>query len=197
MMAFVTLEDLTGVVETMVLPETYERCSAVLTDGAIIVMRGRAEVDDRWRDEREGAGQNRVLADAVVALDDADAVTRLLNGAGARNGNGYGGRRSNGRRPSAPASDPSPAPKPRSQRAAKAAEVHIRMPMDTDEQMLGQLKELIAQCRGPAGICLHLVCDEGERRIRLTPDFGVACGEQFTLGVQGLLGEDAVWLEKG
>ena len=29
MMAFVTLEDLTGVVETMVLPETYERCGGV------------------------------------------------------------------------------------------------------------------------------------------------------------------------
>jgi DNA polymerase-3 subunit alpha len=196
MMAFVTLEDLTGVVETMVLPETYERCSAVLTDGAIVVMRGRAEVDDRWRDEREGAGQNRVLADAVVALNDADAVTRLLNGAGARNGNGYGGRRSNGRRrPGAASESPSPAARP--QRAAPVAEVHIRVPINADEQTLGQLKDLIAQCRGPAGVCLHIVSDEGERRVRLTADFTVTCGEQFTLGIQGLLGEDAVWMDQG
>jgi DNA polymerase-3 subunit alpha len=195
MMAFVTLEDLTGVVETMVLPETYERCSSVLTDGAIIVMRGRAEVDDRWRDEREGAGQNRVLADAVVALSDADAVTRLLNGAGARNGNGYGGRRPNGRR-SAAAPEPPPAQMPRPRRKAKPADVHIRIPDGTDEKTLSLLRELITQCRGPAGIWLHIVSEEGERRVRLTADFSVACGEQFTLGVQGLLGEDAVWTDQ-
>ncbi len=75
--------------------------------------------------------------------------------------------------------------------------MHIRIPDGTDEKTLGLLRELIAQCRGPAGVYLHLASEEGERRVRLTADFGVAYGERFTLGVQGILGEDAIWLDQG
>ncbi len=73
-------------------------------------------------------------------------------------------------------------------------EVHIRLPDHADQETLGLLKQLIGQCRGDASICLHLECEEGARRIRLGTDYGVAFNDTFSLGVQGILGDGAVWV---
>ncbi len=89
---------------------------------------------------------------------------------------------------------------PKARRAAKSPppeakrEVHIRVPGDTDQQTLGLLKGLIDQCRGDACVCLHVECDEGIRRVLLGSEHAVAFNEKFSVGVQGLLGDGAVWV---
>jgi DNA polymerase-3 subunit alpha len=206
MMAFVSLEDLTGPAETMVLPETYERCGSVLVEGAIIVMKGRAETDDRWREDRDGAAaQHRVLAAEIAALSNEEAVQALVAGGGP---NGRKTARRNGGNlrttaPQSPAQEESPVAKPRRKRAAGATsempaapkdQVHIKIPGRIDQGTLGLLKGLIGQCRGEAPVCLHIECDEGVRRVFLGSEYGVAFNDKFSVDVQGLLGDGAVWV---
>jgi DNA polymerase III subunit alpha len=43
-MAVVTIEDLSGVIETVLFPEVYDRCAEVLAEDAIVVVRGKIDV---------------------------------------------------------------------------------------------------------------------------------------------------------
>jgi DNA polymerase-3 subunit alpha len=61
-MAFLTLEDLTGSVEVIVFPKTYEAAHLVLKRDAVVLVRGRLDVTEQ---------QAKVLAEAVLPLDDA------------------------------------------------------------------------------------------------------------------------------
>ena len=201
MMAFVTLEDLTGVAETVIWSETCERCGSALVEGAIVVMKGKAEVDERWREEKEGATQTKVIVDGIASLSDPEAVKTVI-GAPAHRGRKTAGRNGGNARkagPQSPAPEEPPVVKNRNPAAPEDPsvskdEVHIRVPGGTDQKTLGLLKGLIDQCRGEACICLHVECDEGARRIRLGSEYGVAYNETFSLGVQGILGDGAVWV---
>jgi len=64
-MAFLTLEDLSGSVEVIVFPKTYEQVHFLLKRDAIIVVRGKVDILDQ---------QAKVLAERVMALDEAEVV---------------------------------------------------------------------------------------------------------------------------
>jgi DNA polymerase-3 subunit alpha len=71
-MAFLTLEDLTGSVEVIVFPKTYEAAHPVLKRDAVVLVRGRLDVAEQ---------QAKVLADAVLPLEDPpEAVAPGPNG---------------------------------------------------------------------------------------------------------------------
>lgn len=198
MMAFVTLEDLTGVAELVIWSETYERSAGALAEGAIVVMKGKAEIDERWREEKEGATQTKVIVDGIARLSDPEAV-RAVVGAAPRNGRKTAGRNGGNPRkaapPAAPPQEEPPMPSARkTEKPQDGKEVHIRLPGNTDKQTLGLLKQLLRQCPGETCVCLHVECEEGARRIRLGEKFGVAYDEKLAVGVQGILGEGAVWV---
>ena len=199
MMAFFTVEDLTGVVEATVLPEAYERCAAMLAAQEIVVVRGRPESDDRWRDDREAAAGQRLLAEAVCRLEDEEGVRNLRSAAG-RNGrrqqNGRNGREERARRQAARPANGRPVAPREPERPARAPErVHIRLPLEGAEDTMGRLRELISQCYGDTEVLLHIRMGEQESRVRLGSDFLVRRDEQFTRAVTDLLGDGAVWLE--
>jgi len=62
-MASFVLEDLEGSVETLVFPETYKKAGSRLADDQVVIVKGRAEVQDD--------GKARLLATDVMALDQA------------------------------------------------------------------------------------------------------------------------------
>jgi DNA polymerase-3 subunit alpha len=63
------LEDLTGSTEVVVWPKAYERCREVLRPEAVVVVRGRVEVQE---------GRPRVLAEEVLPVDgDPEANGRV------------------------------------------------------------------------------------------------------------------------
>ncbi len=64
-MAFLTLEDLTGSVEVIVFPRTYEQVHFLLKRDAVIVVRGKVDILDQ---------QAKVLAERVMALEEADVI---------------------------------------------------------------------------------------------------------------------------
>jgi len=189
-MAFLALEDLTGVVECTLLPEPYEKYGSALTDQAIIVIRGRSELDERWGDDREGAGQYRLLVDAIVALDDEDAVARLRNAASARNGRPV-------RRPNRAANGAKPNARRTDRRGnGSSARFHIRVPAESASEAVGQLKDMIGQFHGDTEVLLHIQLGEAERRLRLGPEYLVTRDDRFAEAVKNLLGEGAIWTEQ-
>ena len=198
MMAFFTLEDLTAVVEATVLPEAYEKCGPLLAEQVIVVVRGRPESDDRWRDEREGGGGQRLLAEGLSRLDDEEGVRGLRYAAASRNGrrpqNGRNGRADRAQRQPAEAVNVRP-PAARPAEPAPAGRVHIRLSLEGADDMVGRLRDLISDCYGDTEVLLHIQMGEQERRVRLGRDFLVRRDEQFTRAVTDLLGDGAVWLE--
>ena len=66
-MAFMTLEDLSGTVEVIVFPKTYEQSHLALKRDAIVVVRGRLDVADQ---------QVKLLADSVTPLAEVPATAR-------------------------------------------------------------------------------------------------------------------------
>jgi DNA polymerase-3 subunit alpha len=185
MMAYFLLEDLTGSVEATVLPDGYDRFGAKLAEQAVVVVRGRVELDERWREEREGGGQYRLVADALALLDDAEEVSRLRNGGSSRNG-----------RAARPRPGPAAQEQQRTQQGSQAPRVHIRLPKGAGPETMGRLREAIGQFRGDTEVLLHVHLEgEQERRLRLGPEHWVAHGEQFTQAITGLLGEGTVWVE--
>jgi len=189
-MAFLALEDLTGVVECTLLPAPYEKYGSVLADQAIIVIRGRSELDDRWGDDRGGAGQYRLLADAVVALDDEDSVASLRNGTSTRNGRPV-------RRPSRAANGAKPSVRRTDRRGnGSSTRCHIRVPAEAASKAVGQLKDMIGQFHGDTEVLLHIQTGEAERRLRLGPEYLVTRDDRFAEAVKNLLGEGAIWTEQ-
>jgi DNA polymerase-3 subunit alpha len=66
-MLFVTIEDLTGLVEVIVFPKVYERNAALLREDAIVLIRGRVS----YKDE-----DPKIVADEVETLK-AEVVTEI------------------------------------------------------------------------------------------------------------------------
>jgi len=190
MMAHFILEDLSGVVEATLLPDAYEKCGAALAEQAIVVVRGRAELDDRWRDDRDSGGQHRLLAEAIAPLDDAEAVAALRAGGNSRANRNGRARRSGpaGGGPTGANGPPDPAP-------STPGRVHIRVPGESASEAMARLKEMIGRFHGDTEVLLHLQTGRQERRLRLGPDYLVSRNQRFTQAVQQLLGEDAIWLE--
>jgi len=202
MMAYFMLEDLTGVLEATLLPDPYEKFSSIVSENAIVVVKGRSQTSERRREEREeaeGGGRNELLVEAIARLEDPDSMQRLRNGRSARNSRPT---RSRSRTASAKVqTEPpegeanGPSARPRARRSEAQARVHIRVPTDAPQEAMGQLKQVIWQFRGDTEVLLHLQLEGEEHRLRLGPEYAVEHGEQFEAAVLGLLGEGAIWLE--
>jgi DNA polymerase-3 subunit alpha len=76
--AAMTLEDLSGSVDVMVWPRTYERCASVLSPDAVVVVRGRMDISE---------ARPKLLADEVLPVDELTA-----NGESSPNGTTNGMR---------------------------------------------------------------------------------------------------------
>ncbi|OFX31598.1 MAG: DNA polymerase III subunit alpha [Armatimonadetes bacterium RBG_16_67_12] len=160
-MAFMTLEDLTGSVEVIVFPKTYEQSSLSLRRDAIVVVRGRLDVADQ---------QVKVLAEGVIALDDAPA--------------------SNGPAVEAPVAR---------REAARAPEGNgtLYVLLDAErhgEEGLRRLKELLARHRGDRPVLLTVRA--GGREVRMQAgDLRVASNPAVVQEIESLLGpRTASWI---
>ena len=61
-MAFLTIEDMTGTVEVIVFPRTYEAAADILDEDAKIFIKGRVSLEE----EKDG----KLIAEQIVAFDD-------------------------------------------------------------------------------------------------------------------------------
>jgi DNA polymerase-3 subunit alpha len=166
-MAFATVEDLTGSVEVIVFPKTYEQSNLSLRRDAVVVVRGRLDVAEQ---------QVKVLADGVIALDDVPG--------------GHGSAASgNGDRD--PASN---VPVQASQPVEGGEVLHVTVDADRHGvEGLQRLKELLARHRGDRPVVLT-VRAEG-RTVRMqSGDVRVTPSPRLIDEIDGLLGpQSAVW----
>ncbi|MEN8134413.1 MAG: DNA polymerase III subunit alpha [Thermodesulfobacteriota bacterium] len=61
-MAFLTLEDISGVAEIVVFPKVYQDCANLLDEDVPLIIQGKAEIDEQT---------NKVIADEIISLEEA------------------------------------------------------------------------------------------------------------------------------
>ncbi len=77
LMAFVTIEDLTGVMEMLVFPKTLEKCSTLIRENAVIIVRGKISAK-----EEENA---KLLADKITDINEGEQE-KLMQDTSSNNG---------------------------------------------------------------------------------------------------------------
>jgi len=166
-MAFLTLEDLTGSVEVIVFPKTYEQAHPALRRDAVVVVRGRLDVSEQ---------QVKVLAEGVVALDETPTSPESSDA-------GNGGPRG-------------PRPAPRAPEVApRAAALHVLVDAERHgEDGLVRLRDLLARHRGDRPVLLTVRADGREHRLQ-GPDLRVASSPAVVEEIEALLGpQSARWM---
>ncbi|MDR7419130.1 MAG: DNA polymerase III subunit alpha [Armatimonadota bacterium] len=166
-MAFATLEDLTGSVEVIVFPKTYEQSSLALRRDAIVVVRGRLDVADQ---------QVKLLADGVIALDDVPG------------GNGSPGATPEGRAaPNGP---------PATIASAVAPDLVLHVTLDAErhgDAGLHRLRDVLARHRGDRPVVLT-VRAEGREVLLQSGEVRVAPSSRVVEEIDELLGpRSASW----
>ena len=78
-MAFVQLEDLTATIEVIVFPRLFEERRQLLLSDAIVIVRGKVDARTVGGDDEERAEAAKVIADEIIAFDDAGSETWVKN----------------------------------------------------------------------------------------------------------------------
>jgi DNA polymerase-3 subunit alpha len=164
-MAFATIEDLTGSVEVIIFPKTYEQSSLALRRDAVVVVRGRLDVAEQ---------QVKVLADGVIALDEVPGSGPAPSGGGG-----------DGAAPNGPVATP----------AGASMALHVTVDADRHGvEGLRQLKDLLARHRGDRPVVLT-VRAEGRAVQMQPGDLRVAASSRLIDEIDGLLGpHSAAWM---
>ncbi len=176
-MAFFTLEDLTGSVEVIVFPKTYEQNAFLLKKDSILVVRGRADVAEN---------QVKILAESLFPLADAPAAEA---GASASTG---------------PETEEEPeqgtvvdeTPPADTEHAEDVRELHVRLPVHLGSQALERLRSAVEGYPGHDPLVLHLVRDDSEtvvraQQIRVQAEPALAAHLELEFGV------GSAWVENG
>jgi DNA polymerase III subunit alpha len=200
-MAFLTLEDLTGAVEVIVFPKTYEQSHFLLKRDSVVVVKGKLDISEQ---------QVKILAERIMTLDEAEEVDPLPVHPAAASPNGTGTEENGGdeigveeaatrsprpeRRsePGSPpgrhATSPSMAEPPPDRRA-----LHLKL--DTSrvgEEELRRVKEMLGQRRGDQQVYLHLLSD-GREVVLDARDLRVSATPELQAELEAMLGPGSVW----
>jgi len=177
-MAFLTLEDLTGTVEVIVFPKTYEQNAFLLKKDAVLVVRGRADVAEQQ--VKILAESLYPLAEAPVAEPLAEAEPLLAEDAPGPEGNGG----------SAP---PAPVETPPSEAPGRA--LHVRLPSHLGAEALQRLREALERHRGTHPLFLHLVREDRETVVR-SQEVRVRADPALAADLETEFGAGAAWVEE-
>jgi DNA polymerase-3 subunit alpha len=178
-MAFLTLEDLTGSVEVIVFPKSYEQNAFLLKRDAILVVRGRADVAEQ---------QVKILAESLYPLAEAPAAEPL---AGAEAVVALGADRSAG-----PVGNGGPAGlEEEAEVEADRRALHVRLPAHLGAQALERLRAALDRYRGDHPLILHLVRDDRETVVR-AQEIRVRADPALAADLESEFGAGAAWVEE-
>ncbi|MDR7426403.1 MAG: DNA polymerase III subunit alpha [Armatimonadota bacterium] len=178
-MAFLTLEDLTGAVEVIVFPKTYEQNAFLLKKDAVLVVRGRADVAEQ---------QVKVLAESLFPLAEApvaepltEAEPLLAEDAPGADGNG-------GTVALAPEETPPEGP--------GGPVLHVRLPVHLGAEALERLRVALERHPGHHPLVLHLVRDDRETVVR-SQEVRVRADPALAEDLESEFGAGTAWVEEG
>jgi DNA polymerase III subunit alpha len=78
-MAFVQLEDLTSTIEVIVFPKVFEERRHLLLSDTVVIVRGKVDARTAGGDDEERAEEAKVIADDILAFDDAGHESWVRN----------------------------------------------------------------------------------------------------------------------
>jgi DNA polymerase III alpha subunit len=78
-MAFVQLEDLTSTIEVIVFPRVFEERRHLLLSDTVVIVRGKVDARTASGDDEERAEEAKVIADEILAFDDAGHESWVRN----------------------------------------------------------------------------------------------------------------------
>src|SRR5438270_681121 len=78
-MAFVQLEDLTATIEVIVFPRVFEERRQLLLSDTVVIVRGKVDARAASGDDEERAEAAKVIADEILAFDDAGHESWVRN----------------------------------------------------------------------------------------------------------------------
>jgi DNA polymerase-3 subunit alpha len=78
-MAFVQLEDLTSTIEVIVFPKVFDERRQLLLSDNVVVVRGKVDARAGSGDDEERADAAKVIADDILAFDDAEHESWVRN----------------------------------------------------------------------------------------------------------------------
>jgi DNA polymerase-3 subunit alpha len=78
-MAFVQLEDLTSTIEIIVFPKVFEERRQLLLSDTVVIVRGKVDARTAAGEDEERAETAKVIADEILAFDDAGHETWVRN----------------------------------------------------------------------------------------------------------------------
>ncbi|MBI3976380.1 MAG: DNA polymerase III subunit alpha, partial [Armatimonadetes bacterium] len=180
-MAFLTLEDLTGSVEVIIFPRTYEQNAFLLKKDAILVVRGRADVAEQ---------QVKILADSLFPLAEAPAAEPPAPTEPLPPGEGLSAAEAAGNWPGPLPVESGNGGSPEEE----PPELHVRLSADLGPEALERLHAALDRHRGSHPLVLHLVRDDREtvvraREIRVRADAALAA-------LESEFGAGAAWVEE-
>jgi DNA polymerase-3 subunit alpha len=196
-MAFVGLEDKSGVTELVVFPKAYEKSPQVYEPDNVIAAQGKVSARDR---EGRLTAEPKVMVDAAKIIDyDLARAHRPLHGAPVSPaGNPPAAKTEPARPPHPKTTTPSdasprvvqPAPAPAAPKTAAAPGVLILKLADlTNDQLLHDIKKILSAHSGQAEAFVLLGADS-PKKIRLP--FRVAISDELVAKLGELLGQGQV-----
>ena len=219
-MCFFKLEDFTGEVEVVTFPSVFEKCSALIQQDALLLVKGKLDpATPRGRgsasngDEEDAAIEEvemKILADEIIALEpdaalesapeaEMEAAMKSVTSDQlpvTSDQSVVSSRRSaangkNGNGKSAVANGNA------SSITHHTSLVHITVQRDkANEETLKELQQLLPEYEGTLRVILHLPQNGGWKRLRLGEKYAVQPNKAFRRAVEGLLGEGAVRVEE-
>jgi DNA polymerase III subunit alpha len=78
-MAFVQLEDLTATIEVIVFTRVFEECRELLLSDNVVIVRGKVDARSAAGDDEERGDVAKVIADQILAFDDAGHESWVRN----------------------------------------------------------------------------------------------------------------------
>jgi DNA polymerase-3 subunit alpha len=179
-MAFVTLEDLTGSVEVVVFPRTYEQHGYLLKRDAVLLMRGKVDIQEQTA---------KLLCEEILPLPSSPEAAAAEGGPGAgipphtvaRTGNG-----------ASAAARPASAP-PAGATAGARDRPPLRIRVSSSEEV-EQLERYLLDHPGDRQVCVHVVTSQGDEHI-VPARVRVREAEGLHQELEQLFGEGNVWEE--
>jgi len=172
-MAFLTVEDFTGSVEVIVLPNVYEKTMQYLREDSIIAIRGKVDSKESFKDE-PAEDTSKIVANDIKPIEDYKSLSNQnipprFNRQFGQSGAGI-----------------------EKQKPSDIIEYHIKIG-DAKKEMLENLKRILAEHKGDNPVYFHVESLQKKTIVPLGRNYWVKKDDALYERIEQLLGKDMVW----
>lgn len=169
-MAFLTVEDFTGSVEVIVLPNLYEKTMQYLREDSIIAIRGKVDKKESFKDET-AEDQSKIVANDIKPIEDYKSLSN---------------------QEIHPRFNRQFSPGIEKTKASDIIEYHIKI-ADSGKESLEKLKSILIEHKGDNPVYFHVESLQKKTIVPLSRNYWVKKDSGIDQRIEELLGKDMVW----